>query len=185
MWFQMCCVSKSECIGPSTGENIFNTIDKEFEDRKIPWKNCLGFACDNASVMTGVHAGVASFVKRKNEGTYIDGCTSHLLHLAAKKGTDALNVDLEQFLTDIYYYMEKSSKRKKEFKEVQEECGVQLHAVLKYGPTRWLSLLGCISRVIEQWEALKTYFVGEMSNIKKCSSSAKDRLGRITSFFFR
>ena len=172
-----------ECIGPSTGENIFNTIDKEFEDRKIPWKNCLGFACDNASVMTGVHAGVASFVKRKNEGTYIDGCTSHLLHLAAKKGTDALNVDLEQFLTDIYYYMEKSSKRKKEFKEVQEECGVQLHAVLKYGPTRWLSLLGCISRVIEQWEALKTYFVGEMSNIKKCSSSAKDRLGRITSFF--
>ena len=54
-----------ECIGPSTGENIFNTIDKEFEDRKIPWKNCLGFACDNASVMTGVHAGVASFVMKE------------------------------------------------------------------------------------------------------------------------
>lgn len=40
----------------STGLNIFKVLDDVLKEQKIPWKNCLRFSADNASVMMGIYS---------------------------------------------------------------------------------------------------------------------------------
>jgi len=82
--------------------------------RRIPWNNCIGFGCENASVMVGIHTGVGTHIKNKIPIHII--CPCHLLHIAAKTATKQLHVDIEEALVDIFFYLDKSSKRKKEFR---------------------------------------------------------------------
>ncbi len=42
-------------------------LNEELQTRQIPWSNCISFAADNASVMSGQHKGVIAFVKKENE----------------------------------------------------------------------------------------------------------------------
>ena len=37
-------------------------LDAELRRHSIPWSNVTSFGCDNASVMKGMHKGVASFI---------------------------------------------------------------------------------------------------------------------------
>lgn len=170
---ELLCIAS--CDGASTGENIFNLLDKVFQKWGIPWENCLAFGCDNASVMTGIHKGVSAFIKNKNEHTLIQGCPCHLLHIAAKNANNQLSLSVDDILVDIYFHFDKSTKRRQEFKKFQAEAGLCLHKILKHGPTRWLSLSTCVGRLLEQWEALDSYFTKE--------SITTDRIKRIAAFF--
>jgi len=40
----------------------------------IPWWNCISFAADNASVMSGKTKGVVAFQRQKVPSIYIVGC---------------------------------------------------------------------------------------------------------------
>ena len=121
--------------------------------RRIPWNNCIGFGCDNASVMVGIYTSVNTHIKKQNPNAHIIGCPCHLIHIATKQ----LHVDIEEALVDIFFYLHKSSKRNKEFRAFQVACGTKLHKIIKHGSTRWLSLQNCIDRLIEQWEPLQTF----------------------------
>lgn len=106
-------LSVRSCNGSSTGENIFNILDKELKDNNISWNNCVSFACENANVMIGIHKGVGAFIHKENESIYLNCCPCHLLHLTAKSANKELSIDIEEQLMDIYFYLDKSSKRKK------------------------------------------------------------------------
>ncbi|XP_071507007.1 uncharacterized protein [Diadema antillarum] len=155
-------LSLPACKQDSTGENIFKLLDHEFSDRKIPWGNCVSFCADNASVMVGKHKGVAAYIHKQNPECYIMGCPCHMMHNTAKKAAQALPIELDDFLIDIYYYLDKSSKRVKGVKALQELCDAPTHKILKHVATRWLSLGQCIDRLIEQWEPLRLFFKEEV-----------------------
>ena len=102
------------------------------------------------------------------------GYPCHLLHIAAKKGCAT-----EMTLIDIFHYLGVSSKRMKELQGFQRESGVALRKILKHGPTRWLSLHNCVTRLLEQWEPLTAFFTSEKSS----TGTATARLNRICGFF--
>ncbi|XP_072030090.1 zinc finger MYM-type protein 6-like [Amphiura filiformis] len=149
----------------STGNNIFLLLDKVLTDNKIPWKNVICFGADNAAVMMGIHKGVAAFVKKQNPDVFILGCPCHLIHLAAEKGANQLSFSPVSLLIPIFYYLEKSSKRHKEYKEMQTLCNVEQHAILKHVCTRWLSLERTLNRLLEQWVPLEKYFKQEAGSV--------------------
>lgn len=150
-----------------TGQGIFNALNQEMTQKSIPWSNCVSFGCDNANTMTGSVKGVAAFVKGCQPSIIIQGCACHLLHLAAQRATKQLKeISIESFLVDVFYYMQKSSKRKKDFKLCQKMMDVDIHKILKHVSTRWLSLLESITRILEQWDALEMFF-----SVGKCTDS--------------
>nr|XP_015930873.1 uncharacterized protein LOC107457258 [Parasteatoda tepidariorum] len=155
----------------NTGAGIFDVLNKEFQNKNIPWSNCVSFACDNTNTMIGHLKGVVSFIKKEQPNIVIQGCSCHYIHLAAKKGTAELKqVNVEQFLIQLYYFLDKSSKRKHSFKLCQELFGTKPHKIFKYVSTRWLSLLDCINRVLEQWDPL----------VEFCSKSSDCESLRVT-----
>ena len=156
----------SACEGNSTGENIFHLLDKEVKEH-TEWRKCIAFCSDNANVMTGKHKGVAGFLKRENSDIFLTGCTCHLCHLAASKAASQLKaLSIEDLLMNIYFYVDKSSKRTKALMEFQEECGLEALKILKHTTTRWLSLANCIDRLLKMWEPLTLFFREECENMK-------------------
>lgn len=84
------------------------------------------------------------------------------MHLAAIKAAKCLPFNVEDPLIDIYYYLEKSSKRKQALKELQEKLNLPVQKILKHVPTRWLSLGKCLDRLIVQYPALLAFFETEV-----------------------
>jgi hypothetical protein len=170
-----------ELKGDSTGENIFKLLNSELTARDIPWANCISFGMDNASVMSGMNKGVAGFMYRKQSSIYMSGCMCHLMHLAAHKGGNELQKHLKTSVEDaliiMYYYLDKSSNRKRHLQDLQLEHGTKPHKILKLVNTRWLSLNQCLQRMVEQWDPLREFFKSEknktLSKADKSSSSSR------------
>ncbi len=142
----------------STGRAIFELLDDELKKRGIPWSNCVSFASDNAAVMQGLGKGVAAFLKAQNPHIYLVGCACHLIHLAAERASRQLSVKIEDVLITIYYYLDKSSKRKSCLRDIQIMCDAEVRKILKLSSTRWLSLGQCVNRLLQQWDPLTVFF---------------------------
>lgn len=104
-------LSVPDCKDSATGRNIFELLNQELTPCGIAWSNCLGLGSDNANVMTGSKGGVIAFMKEKHPAACLMGCVCHLIHIAAEKGAGALPFNVDDKLVDIWYYLNKSSKR--------------------------------------------------------------------------
>ncbi|KAI4805505.1 hypothetical protein KUCAC02_010115 [Chaenocephalus aceratus] len=110
--------------------------------------------------MTGQHCGVMSYLRKGNKDIHLVGCPCHLSALAAKTGGKALqSFDVEDFIIDLYYHLDKSAKRKHQLREFLVFNDVVVRKILKHVSTRWLSLHKCIERTLNLWEGLRSYIL--------------------------
>ena len=115
----------------------------------------------------GLGKGVAAFLKAQNLHIYLVGCACHLINLAAERASRQLSVNIEDFLITIYYYLDKSSKRKSNLRDIQIMCDTDVRKILKLASTRWLSLGQCVNRLLQQWDPLTGFFENEVDTGKK------------------
>lgn len=108
-----------ELHGEATGRKIGNLVLDALKSRDIPVENCIAFSADNANVMVGKKNGVAAVLKEAQENLIVVGCPCHLINLAAEKGAACLPAKFDEVLVDIFYYLEKSAKRKDRLVEFQ------------------------------------------------------------------
>lgn len=144
---------------------IFEAIDENFTKDKLPYENCVSLSVDNTSTMVGKNNSVASRFKQKNPEIFISGCPCHLAHIAASHANDAfseiLGLNVENLCIDLYYWFDKSSKRKGKLKEYFDFCDQEYMGVLKHISVRWLSLQQCMERILKKLPSLKSYFLSE------------------------
>ena len=94
----------------------------------------------------------------KQPGVFSQGCVCHLSNLCLLAGVKALPVDVNDFFVDLFYFFNKSAKRKKEFCEFQKFTGTKEFKIIKHCKTRWLSLEKAVQCVLHEWSALYAYF---------------------------
>ena len=148
--------------GACTGLNIGNMLLSTLNGLEIPITNCIAMGADNAPVMIGKKSGVASVLTEANPNIFIVGCPCHLINLAAQKAAACLPVNVDEILIDIFYYLDKSSKRKQSFAKFQKLHDAEQHKFLKHICTRWLSVGKCLGRMMEQWDPLTSFFHDEV-----------------------
>ena len=120
----------------SIAHGIFNAILKILKENEILLKNMIGFTSDNCSVMMGHINGVQAKLKKEIPKLFVNGCVCHNLNLVA---TATLPENIDKLIREINYHFCNSSSRKAQFLQFQEEFGTELHIILKYAATRWLS----------------------------------------------
>ena len=161
-FLDMCLTSGTNC---STAEGIFTAIDEAFEKNKIPWENCVSLSVDNTNTMIGKNNSIASRFLEKNENVFVAGCPCHLAHIAASNAHDDfceyISLNIEDLMVDLFYWFDKSAKRKGKLKEYFDFCDQEYQSVLKHLSVRWLSLEKCISRTNLKFTSLKAYFLSE------------------------
>lgn len=85
--------------------------------------------------MSGVHKGVIGFITQKQSNIYFAGCPCHLLHIA-ETASKSLPITTKELLVDIYFYLDKSSKRYKTLQDIQVLCGKKTRKILEYRNTQ-------------------------------------------------
>lgn len=162
-------VTKFLHMCPSTdgrAEALFSNIDSKLSELlslSNPWGMCTALGVDNTSVNIGVHNSLKSRVLQRNKAIYVNGCPCHIIHNGAQKGGQCYcassKFDAEEFLIDLYFWFEHSTKRKNELRSFCEFCDQEYRKIIKHVSTRWLSLEIAIERCLKQYPSLKSYFL--------------------------
>lgn len=128
------------------------------ESKTIPLENIVGFASDNCSTMLGRNNGFQVLLRKDVPDVFIIGCVCHSFALCSSHACACLPSWLESFIKNICCYFARSSKRQHDFQLLQEVVAAPKHKMLKLSQTRWLSRGKVITRILEQWEALRLFF---------------------------
>lgn len=93
--------------------------------------------------------------------------------------------DIENVVIDLYYHFHRSSKRVEEYKSFQEFREVEPLTIPKHVSTGWLSLHASICRILQQWDALCSFFnsVGERCKIRKIAELLQNHLFKLYYLF--
>ena len=147
----------------STAESIYVKINDILNLYDIDWKMCIAFGVDNTNVNVGRRNSIRTRVHQENEFIYFVGCPCHMVHNTACKAAEVFQretgFDVEDMLVDLYYWFDKSTKRKNELYEFCDFCNIEYRQVVKHVSTRWLSLEYAVDRTLQQYSGLKSYFV--------------------------
>ena len=111
----MCC-SKS-----GTAEILFENIHNALRSNEIDWPSRVGLSLDNTLVNLGQYNSIKTRAQEVNNFIYIDRCPCRIVHNTANEGAEMFMLesgfDAEDMLVDIFYWFEKSSKRKLKYEE--------------------------------------------------------------------
>ena len=178
-FLDMCLTKGTES---ATAASIFKKMDDVLKENGISWSNCVGVFVDNTSVNLGKRNSIMTRVLQNNTAVYFTGCPCHIMHntcmKAAETFTQNTRFDVEDMMIDIFYHFDKSTKRKAELAEYCEFCNVEFRQVLKHVSTRWLSLELVVTWTLQQYPALKSYFLSQSDGN---SNARVDRLKAVYS----
>ena len=108
--------------------------------------------------MLGARNSVMSWLRCKQPALVAFHCHCHIAALIANEACKVLPDELEDLTTDVWYYFQKSPRRLRQFEEFHSFVECKPHKLLKACQTRWLSLEACVNHLIEQYEALFSYY---------------------------
>lgn len=147
-------------VTDASAHSLYNSVINFFIEHRIPYKeNMVGFGSDGANVMLGAHNSLASRLKNDVSGLFVMKCICHSFALCASQACLKLPRFVEDLARDVYSYFSCSPKRMGSLEEFQAFVKVKPHKLLHPSQTRWLSLHMVVSRLLEQYDALKLYFV--------------------------
>ena len=184
------CVSSS-----STAHSLYNSLNGKLEEllqHPNPWDLCTSVGVDNTSVNIGIRDSIKTRVLERNSSVFFNGCPCHIIHNAARKASDELcsfcGFDIEELCIDIFYWFEKSTKRKNGLQSYCTFCDQEYRAMMKHVTTRWLSLERAVERVLKQYESLKSYFRSEneaQPRFKRLYDLFEDPMTEVYLLFFQ
>ncbi|KAJ8943846.1 hypothetical protein NQ314_009613 [Rhamnusium bicolor] len=151
-------------VKSAKAEDVASAISTLITSNDIPAKDFLEFGADNASVMMGRIGGVGARLKELNHNLFVMGCVYHSFNLCSSKASEKLPRSVEEFVRDVSNYFSNSAKRIEAFEEFQEYSQTARHRLLRFCITRWLSMQMVVNRILEQWSALKLFFIAEVAD---------------------
>ena len=100
----------------STAEHMFTSIENQLQTNNLSWDMVMEIGLDNTNASIGDHNLIKSQAVERNPEIVISGCPCHILHNTASKAADAFatasNFSVEDHCVDLFYWFDKSSKRK-------------------------------------------------------------------------
>ena len=93
---------------------------------------------------------------------YVSGCPCHILHNTSSKAASALaevtGFEIEDLAVDVAYWFDRSTKQKAGLGELCVFCDTAYKEVVSHVSTRWLSLEQAITRILQLYASLSSYF---------------------------
>ena len=171
----------------ATANGIFQCLDKLFSDGgPLKYSKLVGLGSDGASVMLGSRNSVLTRLQTEQPALVSFHCNCHIAALIANHACKELPDYLDDLTVQIWYFFQKSPKRLRLYQEFQHFVDVKPHKLLKAGQTRWLSLEICVNRLLEQHDALLSYFRSSSENlasVRRITESLEKPLSRLFLMF--
>jgi hypothetical protein len=139
---------------------IYKNLKESLEKNNLNIQNVIAYGADNASVNYGINKSVYVNLKNENDSVLKANCNCHIVHNTAKYRLMKISLDIENLVTKIFSHFSHSAKRVDALKSCYKFVNCEYSEIVKYIPTRWLSLYPALERIITNMEAIKSYFIG-------------------------
>ena len=151
----------------STTNETFLTIANEVKETLTKmdlFEKCVSFTGDNCNTNFGGLArrkGNNVFSRLKNDVPNLVGigCPAHILNNCLHHGTNQMSIDIESIIYKTYQYFCIYTVRTEELKTYCEFVDMEYQKLLSHSVTRWLSLYPGLSRMLQMYPALQSYFM--------------------------
>lgn len=145
----MCLTSGTDA---GCASKIFTKMNEVLCSCGISWDECVSLGVDNTSVNLRVRNSIVTRVQAVNPNVYFMGSPCHSAHNIANHVSDAFGrqtgFDVEE-LVAVFYWFDKSIKRKCSLKEYCHFCDKEYANIIKHVSTCWLSLGRAVERTLE------------------------------------
>lgn len=141
-----------------TANGIHKALMNCLERYELNVQNTTAYAADNANVNYGRNHSVYKLFCVANERILKANCPAHIAHNACKHACDQLSIDIETFVLKVYSHFSVSASRREELRSFFAFVDIEWREILRHVCTRWLSLHPAVSRLLESWPALTSYF---------------------------
>lgn len=142
-------------------QTIYEAILNLLKEFGLKVDKIRGIGTDNANTMVGEKSGVYALLKALNPNIVLCRCMNHSLQLAVcyAAGENFWRT-LDFIIENTYSWFSKSSNRQLKYKELYN-CiynGNNPLKITRKSDTLWLSIEACVSRILDQWDALQVHF---------------------------
>ena len=142
-----------------SARGIYSKMKEVFNNMNIPMSKIIGYSSDTMNVMFGQYNSVVQLVKSEFSYVLLVKCSCHLIHLVASYAASKLPKSVKDLCGAVYAHFHHSSKRQDVYKEFQAFFDTEPLKLLSPTQMRWLSLQECMNHILEQFIALKNYFI--------------------------
>uniref|UniRef100_H3AQW2 DUF4371 domain-containing protein n=1 Tax=Latimeria chalumnae TaxID=7897 RepID=H3AQW2_LATCH len=139
-----------------TADGVTERIYSILEEHDLSMKNVVSYTADNAAVNYGKQKSVLAKTKLLQVN-----CNCHVLRNMAKHVCKLLKYDVEGLVIKVVNDFLSSAKRLEALKDCFDFVEQEYCSLLWHVPTRWLSLLSAIDRLLKTWKSLKAYFLSQ------------------------
>lgn len=148
-------------------DNLFQAIVDFFESINVPLTNLLGFAADTCNVLLGKYSNLLLKLMNINPFLYVSGCVQNSLQMCVSKAVSKLPDTYEKLCHNIYDYMYYKPQQVAGFQQVYPLFSIEVQDLVKLSNAKWLSMSDVVTKIIENWNSLISYF-------SICSSDGQD-----------
>ena len=141
-----------------TGETFYKIVNERILNTSAKKKNVISLVTDGAGNMRGCDNGLSSRMEEQMPYILTIHCTAHVLSLILERATTAVFGDMVELIKSISNTFAFSNQKKELFNEIQSELDLKPRKILRYVPTRWLSLGHCVTRTLEEYKALCEFY---------------------------
>ena len=142
-------------------EDIYAQLERIVNAHQIGFNKISSYSADNAPVNYGRWHSVYQKLKEKNGFIVKANCNCHVLHNSVKHSLPSLSYDVEGLVLKVYSEFSGCPQNCEELKEFFEFVELQYCKILRHVPTRLLSLLAAVERLLQCWPAIKSYFMSQ------------------------
>ena len=146
----------------TTAKEIFNFVNKFFDEHNLKWKHVIRVCTDGAPVMLGCRSGFRTLVKEKSPGVAGTHCTIHHQVLMSKALPDQLKNVLDDVVKAVNF-IKANAFNSRLFAELCKESDYKFVTLLLHSHVRWLSKGKVLKRVFILRHEMKDFFKGNQS----------------------
>ena len=121
-------------------------------------KNLISLITDGASTMAGPYTGVAAQIASSITHLFWLHCICHCLDLILEKSSSNVMGSIVQFVKEISSTFSFSNVNHSRLHNIQKDIGTKMKKILRFVPTRWLSLGQCLQRILDEWDSLYEFY---------------------------
>lgn len=161
-----------------TAQAIYAKLKEEiFDYHPRLLSNLMGLVTDQGANFVGKNKGLGALLKQDVPHLVRFQDLSHLYNIICQKSLKSYSQSVINCIRDICAHFNHSTIRMEKLKSIQKLLNFEPQlSILSFSPTRWLSLLDCLARILRLWEPLKIFYDDEQDEEAKVYFSAKNEL---------
>ncbi|XP_063911218.1 zinc finger BED domain-containing protein 5-like [Zophobas morio] len=141
----------------STGEKIFELLNKYMEDHRLTWDLCSHICTDGAKALLASNKGVVSRIKAMAPHMQHSHCCLHRYYALVAKRIPKLLKDVLDEVVKIINFIKSKELNSRLFTLLCEELSSNHKPLLLHAEVRWLSRGKILSRFFELKDEVRIY----------------------------